>query len=834
MLYLDFFRGFKPLSKTFTSSKVEPYPLVKNVTSERVEVTTLQEYHQALVQFGGLGYALLKGNFSEQLIKESKANKVDRDAYSRTLILDIDGLDLDCDLLGEWDAQRVAKTAAEVLKLFPDEFQKTKHIACASSSAGIKNNVRLHIHFILDELYSADQLKALLKALNIAIPPIRQSLSLTSTGKALKFIIDPCLADNTRTVFIAPPSFIDIMNPFADDRQRFVLVDDKPLSYLKLDKIIENLPNPVKLVSDLERTLRDIHRKRGSVYSKAQTKVKRVDGITHRVITNPDSQEMVYSYCNDHFAYYNIGRGDSNAYYVPLDKPEIVFNFKGEENFLFKVMDENAYNVHKTRFGEYIIEAEKSKGVAIPRIFMDGDDFLCTLYNPITKEIERTEKVNKQKSAENLVANFGGDMPEIIPLGKKTFNPRSNEPYKENTLTLTTEINTFKPTPLMKQDMIYPVDIHYDMMPNQDGEQRLPAPVFYGCCPTIMKIIDHMLGNDQQCVNHFINWLAFIWQNREKPETTWLAQGTQGTGKGLFFRRVIRPLFGDYAQERMLNNIEDAFSGWAEEVLFLMLDEVNINNSRANSGLKETLKHWISEPQITVRAMRQEQRQVESYFAIMMLSNEHGAVTIEAGDRRYNVAPRQEIKIERKFPQVNDEREKFDSDCDAELVPLVMLLDSVKVNEAAVRRCLDNQAKHEVSEAAMSIAERFCNAIKNGELEYLTHVLFISETNHENALRLNKARTIVEKMIGDANKEEVMVKQEDLRHVFAAFEQKDISPNRFGRICTKFGVQQTRKRAGMFIPVEWRLDEEDLNVLLTVMTPASAAKIPNIVPPRGH
>ena len=253
MLYLDFFRGFKPLSKTFTSSKVEPYPLVKNVTSERVEVTTLQEYHQALVQFGGLGYALLKGNFSEQLIKESKANKVDRDAYSRTLILDIDGLDLDCDLLGEWDAQRVAKTAAEVLKLFPDEFQKTKHIACASSSAGIKNNVRLHIHFILDELYSADQLKELLKALNIAIPPIRQSLSLTSTGKALKFIIDPCLADNTRTVFIAPPSFIDIMNPFADDRQRFVLVDDKPLSYLKLDKIIENLPNPVKLVSDLEQ-----------------------------------------------------------------------------------------------------------------------------------------------------------------------------------------------------------------------------------------------------------------------------------------------------------------------------------------------------------------------------------------------------------------------------------------------------------------------------------------------------------------------------------------------------------------------------------------------------
>lgn len=833
MLYLDFFRGFKPLSKTFKKSNVVPYPLVKRVTSERVEVTTLQDYHRALLTYSTQGYALLKGHFTQPLVKESKADMVDREEYSRTLVLDIDGLSLDHDLLGRWNAEKVANISAEVLSLFPAEFQKTKHIACASSSCGIKNNVRLHIHFILDELYAPDQLKELVKVLNVAIPDIRSGLSLTSTGKSLKFIIDPCLADNTRGIFIAAPAFEEVENPFDSDADRIVLVDDKPVSFLKLNTILKNLPSPDVLNADLEAVLREIHGKRGTKYVKATTKTRTIDGVRHRVVTNPDSQKMVFAYASDKFAYYNIGYGDSNAYFVPLDKPEIVFNFKGEENFLFSRMDEEAYLIHKERFSEEILIAEKEKGTTIPKIFMAGDTFLCTLYNPVTNEIERCIEVSKQKTAENIFANFGSDIPEIVPLGCKVFNPQSNDPYIEDPLTLFTEINTFKPTELMKNDLKYPVDISYDLTPDENGDQRLPAPVFFGCCPTIMKIIRHMLGDDMECVNHFINWLAFVWQHRDKPETTWLAQGTQGTGKGLFFRRVIRPLFGDYSAEKMLANVEDSFSGWAEEVLFLMLDEVNINNSR-NKGLKETLKHWISEKSITIRPMRQEQRQVDSFFAMMMLSNEHGAVTIEAGDRRYNVAPRQEIKIERKFPEINDQRTKFDEDCDSELLPFVMLLNTMTVNEGAVRRCLNNKAKLEVSEAAMTIAERFCNAVKEGELEYISQLLFISETNHENSLRLNKARTIVEKFIGDANKDEIMVKQEDLRHVFAAFEQTDISPNRFGRICAKYGVQQTRKRNGMFIPITWRLSEDDLNVLLTIMSPANAARLPQIQPMKGH
>ena len=832
-MFLDFFKGYKPLSKTFRPQNVEPYPLVKSVTSESVAVTTLQDYHQALIQFGSQGYALLKGNFTEPLIKASKANKIDRGAYTKTLILDIDGLHLDCDLIGKWDSARVTEVAEQVISLFPNEFQRTNYIACASSSCGLKNNVRLHIHYILDDLYDPMQIKNVLKSLNLAIPAIKKDLTLTSTGKALKFVIDPCLADNSRSVFIASPTFIDVDDPFDVEAERYSITTDKPVNYLNMRNIIDNLPTPEALDKAVVTTLKDIHRRRGSVFTAAKTKV-RIDGAKHtRVITNPDKNTMRYAYCNDMYAYYNIGGGDSNAYYVPLTQPDVVYNFKDEDNFLFKEIDETAYNTHVERFKDLIKEAVKMRGTVIPKIFMDGDTFSCVLYNPMTEEIEDVIEVKKQKSAENLCSGYGGDIPDVIELGTKSFNPKAGMPFIKNELTLITQINTFRPNSYMKQDLIYPVDIHYDVKPNADGEQRLPAPIFNSCCPTIMKIVRHMLGDDDESVNHFINWFAFIWQFRQKPETTWLAQGTQGTGKGLFFRRIIKPLFGKYAQERMLNNIEDSFNGWVEEVLFLMLDEVNINASR-DKGLKETLKNWISETDITIRGMRQEQRSVKSHFGCMMLSNEHGAVTIEAGDRRYNVAPRQEMKIDSKYPELNNDRDGFDKHCDEELEYFVMLLDSMIVNKAAVRRCLENQAKLEVSEAAMSIAERFCNAIKNGDLDYISQVMFISETNTESAIRLTKAKGIVSRFIGDANKGAVQVKQEDLRHVFASFEQRDISPNRFGRMCTKFGIAQTRLRKGMFVTVEWVLTEEDLNTLLSIMPASAAAKIPNITAPKGH
>ncbi|EJS85124.1 hypothetical protein AAUPMB_20832 [Pasteurella multocida subsp. multocida str. Anand1_buffalo] len=50
-------------------------------------------------------------------------------------------------------------------------------------------------------------------------------LRTTPAGKEIKWLLDPCLADNSRIVFIAPPLFMGgVENPFSNIEDRVVYV----------------------------------------------------------------------------------------------------------------------------------------------------------------------------------------------------------------------------------------------------------------------------------------------------------------------------------------------------------------------------------------------------------------------------------------------------------------------------------------------------------------------------------------------------------------------------------------------------------------------------------
>ena len=57
--------------------------------------------------------------------------------------------------------------------------------------------------------------------------------------------------------------------------------------------------------------------------------------------------------------------------------------------------------------------------------------------------------------------------------------------------------------------------------------------------------------------------------------------------------------------------------------------------------MADKLKHQITEPNLTIRAMRTNQIELPSFCNFLFLTNRADAVKIEEGDRRYNVAPRQ-------------------------------------------------------------------------------------------------------------------------------------------------------------------------------------------------
>ena len=62
--------------------------------------------------------------------------------------------------------------------------------------------------------------------------------------------------------------------------------------------------------------------------------------------------------------------------------------------------------------------------------------------------------------------------------------------------------------------------------------------------PLTARLLDHMLGNSTECVEHFLNWLACIVQHRKLTMSAWVISGEQGTGKGALFHHILTPLLG--------------------------------------------------------------------------------------------------------------------------------------------------------------------------------------------------------------------------------------------------------------------------------------------------
>ena len=181
------------------------------------------------------------------------------------------------------------------------------------------------------------------------------------------------------------------------------------------------------------------------------------------------------------------------------------------------------------------------------------------------------------------------------------------------------------------------------------------AVEFVETVPNISNLIKHILGDGVTEFEHFINWLAYIYQKKSKTMTAWIFTGVPGTGKGLFVHKVLKTLFCEQqAPMRSLEHIEEHFNLYMRTALFLVVDEFRMASSGSVGKMADKLKHQITEPNLTIRAMRTNQIELPSYCNFLFLTNRADAVKIEEGDRRYNVGPRQEQRLEYAYPKFLD------------------------------------------------------------------------------------------------------------------------------------------------------------------------------------
>lgn len=798
------------------------YPMAGKFTSTHYEFEAskagLHGYYDCLKQEAKLGKALFKGALKRPLANESRRGMTDNQQTTQLLLLDIDGMSLpgvafDGRKLGNDDLR---KTAEAVILTLPANLQNVSCIVEASSSFGRKpTEFSLHFHFFLTLPVAPSALKTWIKSLNYELPAYKDRLGLTPSMQGVKSIIDPCTAENSRIIYCAPPMFGDnAVDPFNGDFNARFIIFDKGEPTIDILQDIQSCNASV--VAQKERAKRnELLKLLGLPIREHKTTSMNVDGVQQRVITNPNQINLTYASHDDMHVRYNLNGGNSNAYWVRRDSPAIVYCFKPDEQpFLFEQADRETYEWHVAKFGERIAKVKDASGdvrTIRPVVFIDkkSSALLKIEYDGNNDEIVSLNPT-KREDATDWFAQHGIPEPPHYLTMDMAMRPTTAKQLDLKNLT----VNLFRPSKYLKKVTTLGFDdVGYGY-----------AHVLQHQCPHIWKVMFHMLGSDHEVYEHFTNWLAYIFQTRKKAKTAWLLQGVEGTGKGHFFDFVLRPLFAQHAVQKTLERIaDDQFNGWMEEACILMVDEFNTAN--VSSGVKKAeamLKNLITESELDVRRMRAEQVKKPNFLNFIFATNDIGAINLSDGQRRYNIAPRQERKIQDIHPEILTHMVEWDKAVANELSTFAAFLYDFKVDVTQVMKVLKTEAESEAVIAGKDAQVRFFDRVREGDLEFFTDIAFVDASQllpSEIPRRAGVQECVKRWLRGAKVGEPMQIPANDLRIIYSFLAGKDMVANAFGRMLTTQGVHVIRSRNAYnqlgkqqrVTEVVWEFNETDIN-----------------------
>ena len=796
-----FLKAKKPLAKEISEEGIKPYPLTKNFTSEHFDISTdqkgLNKLYKLLTDQAADGACLHKGYLKRPIKDESRAFMSERAKPTEMLVLDVDGLHTS----NPGDLQSLAE---KIILQLPEVFHNVSYIAQASASLGFKKNtVSLHLFFLLDMPVHPKTLKDFIRVVNYESQFLAEQITLSANGQSLSYILDPSVTDNSKLIYIAPPKFVGVKDPYPNNR--FIKVD-RGSPTLEISSTLINV-NPEK-VHALGLQIKDNLRKKNNLPKRVgKVTTVNVAGEAHEVLQNPDKMTIQISRVYEPFVNCNVNGGDSGGYYFVLTNPHYMYNFKGEPIWEIEKADPDFYRSIFEIFADKIDTESKKKPIVLRDFFTDT--YYNGVYDETKQQFDDSYPLTPtgKSSVNDFLRSHGRPTMDFVPDARVVFDPSSDKGVDLETIPYS--VNLFRRTPYMLRAEENVKELSY-------GEAIQVAKI----APNFYKLAMHALGNGKPEFEHFINWLAYIYQHKKKTMTAWIFTGIPGTGKGLLIHKVLKPLFGEQQTPmRALENIEEQFNLYMRTALFLVVDEFRMADSGSVGRMADKLKHQITEPNLTIRAMRTNQIELPSFTNFIFLTNRADAVKIEDSDRRYNVAPRQEQKIENVHPELLENL----SALEPELYILAGILQKFVVNERMAHTALENDAKKEMKEVSMSILEEFANAIRTRNLEYFADVLDIPLANTFDAGGISTAQRYLKDWLASAGQEQVI----PLAHFKVVYDvltdsRNTLSQREFSKRMSRLNIKTARKRiskdraAGIprGVVLTWKIDNNVLQQLI--------------------
>jgi hypothetical protein len=809
----------KSLSKHYNRDKsFTPYPLVKKFNSNELPISKkgIFDLQKILNDAGNKGQCLLKGSLSQPLVNESRAGKTDRTALTQLLVLDIDGIELPkLPMFGKkLIAKNVEDIAEQLINELPNDLRNVSYVAQASASFGFKTDkVSLHIFMYLNKPYRSKILKNWLEHINFTVPLFKEQITLSVTGQSLCLPLDISVADNTKVIFIAPPTFEDnTLDPFKSAKDRMVTVKKKN-DVLDLENQVLGI-NPETLFQQQQKLKNELRKSNNLDKREAKLTTVNISKQPKEILTNPDKMNIeIANESYQPFINCNVNGGDSGAYYFTLDNPKYMHNFKGEPIWEIEKADKDFYLDIFDKYKKQLEVAKKPMQAVVMRDHMTKT-YYNGLYDANLKQFDKTFPLMPTEKSQigDFMQSHGSIAPEFIPNGQIEFDPTVSLP-EVNITKVPFYINTFSKPKLMRDAREPAESLAF-------GE----AIKIKDTCPSIHTLIDHALGNGVEEFERFINWLSYIFQTRKKTGTAWLLHGVEGTGKGQFYQKVLWPLFSQqYVPMITLQNYEEQYNGYLAEALFCIVDEFQVGDGRAGTmKLVDKLKSNITEPVAQIRRMRTDLQILPSYTNYIFLSNSIDALKLTTGDRRFNIAPRQEKKLIEAIPNISELLKKVKT----EVATFANILHTFSWEERFIEVTIDNAAKEQMRLVSMSVIEEFFDAIKRGDLTHFVELLDININDIQFAGKIQTAQKLVKNWIADAKKYKLShVKMEEIRLVFhvQTEQQPQINQQDFKKRAKRQNIDTVKRRAPgagsqaspiWGVPIDWEINQADLDEII--------------------
>lgn len=737
-MHLTFLEASVPLTKTYSRAAdgtvtKTPYPMTWEFTSHVEQVTNLASFHKALTAHAAQGHCLLKGTITKPLVAESRAGSTDSNGPTDYIVLDLDGLpDVDVVTTVDDNGDEVSFTHSVTLDYFLKALglDQTSHIVQWSASYGIENTkLRAHVFFLLDKSAAAPLLKQWLIQLNHNVDMLRNAMGLTKTGNAISWALDISACQNDKLIYITPPVLKGIKDPMAG-KSRISLVKRKTDRFT-LPSTINATAKNKELTAKRTESLRE-----AAGLPKRKTTYKMHGSV--EVLVKPDACVITEMKQERGFVYFNLNGGDSWAYYHPETNPDYIFNFKGEPAYITKELLPDYWD-QLTKAGA----RANSAGLSF-LAFCDRNtgSYWRGTYDQNTDVLDLYAAKNETQ-VRHFAKQHGVPMGDFIPEWDLTFDPHDNVRVDHQNKT----VNMFQLTEYMKSPPPAPT--------------KKPRPI-----PKVtLKLLHHVLGDDAAITDHFVNWIACILQFRDRTKTSWVWHGTQGTGKGILFNKVLRPIFGkSQTTAQNMESLNEPYNHWMERSFLVFIDEVQTKALDNERGAMAKIKNYITEEFVPIRAMYQGAKEVRNFCNWIFASNCVDPVMIEQGDRRTNVAKYQPNKLD-----------ITDQEIDAltnELQPFHDYLMAYPADMARAGTVLDTTDRQTMISIGESAVDTVGSAILDGNFGFLMEQLPNTTTNVDiNAVisaQVNDYKTVLHALLDrtDRNTGVCNITRDELRSIF--------------------------------------------------------------------